>query len=510
MYGVMTMKKGIFSVILFLSSFLFLFPLQTNALEKLKTCTYGVDASQVVITMYNDYSIEANLTKINGKKQIQKLTTNWSQLIDYIRDSTDAKCPKYGVLASSLQEVNFSNNNKSATTLAKKTAGVMFSLKEEAFVDNKDGLNEEIMSCNYQFTNADNRSVKLSYKLFSNGRVGLPFTDNFDYLNSGKTWYHADNFSNKFYNSSHIGDATFTCPSLLIQESSLGVTVYPNGNGKCSGNCYNVSVKSINLSDTAKKQGIKSKKVVSSCTGSSVGLYNSKSYFFPYFRLYSDGSREWSIDGENFVDVSKKITGKVNQKSVELTVNSSLLKETFKSGSVSCPAKIYRCVNKKGDGYSYELSTSATSCSKDEFGSLDGQGFGSAYASGAFGDPTGDADDNQDELTLDDLREDLNSYDKNADCNSLLGSTKDKESVAWLLQQILNYAKILGPILVVILSSMDFAKAIVASDDDNMKKAQKKLVVRLCAAVALFFIPTLVSVLLTIFGITTDQICGLQ
>lgn len=504
------MKKGTFSIILFLSGFLFLFPLQTDALEKLKTCTYETDSSQVVVTMYNDYSVDANLTRINGKKQLQKLTTNWSQLSDFVRESSSAKCPAYSVVASNLQEVNFSNNKKSAAALAKTTAGDMLSLKNEEFIDNKDGLNEEIMSCDYQFTNADKRNVKLSYKIFSNGRVGLPFADNVDYLNNGKTWYHADNFSNKFYNSSHIGDATFTCPSLLIQESSLGVTVYPNGNGKCSGNCYNVSAKSNTLSNTAKKKGIKTKKVVSSCTGSSVGLYNSKSYFFPYFRLYSDGSREWSIDGETFVDISKKITGKVNKKSVELTMNSSLVSEIFKSGSVSCPTKIYRCVNKKGDGYSYELSTSATACSKDELGSLDGQGFGSAYASGAFGDPTGDADDNQDELTLDDLREDLNSYNKNADCNSLLGSTQDKESVAWLLQQILNYIKILGPILVVILSGMDFAKVIVTSDDDSMKKAQKKLVVRLCAAVALFFIPTLVSVLLTIFGITTDQICGLQ
>ena len=83
--------------------------------------------------------------------------------------------------------------------------------------------------------------------------------------------------------------------------------------------------------------------------------------------------------------------------------------------------------------------------------------------------------------------------------------------MAWLLQQILNYIKILGPILVVILSSMDFAKAIIASDDESMKKAEKKLMIRLVLAVALFLVPTLVSVMLSIFGYTSEgQLCLLK
>ena len=43
-----------------------------------------------------------------------------------------------------------------------------------------------------------------------------------------------------------------------------------------------------------------------------------------------------------------------------------------------------------------------------------------------------------------------------------------------------------------------------------MKKAEKKLAIRLVLAIALFLIPTLVSVLLDTFGITTDAICGLK
>ena len=94
--------------------------------------------------------------------------------------------------------------------------------------------------------------------------------------------------------------------------------------------------------------------------------------------------------------------------------------------------------------------------------------------------------------------------------NSILGSVNDTNSVAWLLQQIFNYIKILGPILVVVLSSVEFAKVIINSDDEAMAKAQKKLITRIILAACLFLIPTLVSAALDIFGLTSDATCGLE
>ena len=97
------------------------------------------------------------------------------------------------------------------------------------------------------------------------------------------------------------------------------------------------------------------------------------------------------------------------------------------------------------------------------------------------------------------------------DCNgSLLGDPSDPNSVAWLLQQVLNFIKIVGPILVIVLSSIDFAKVIIKSDDEAMAKAQKKLIIRLILAALLFFIPILVSVLLDLFGLTSSSTCGLN
>lgn len=384
---------------------------------------------------------------------------------------------------------------------------------------NTNALAKEVVSCDYQFTNENGKNIELNYQIFSDGSVGLPFGDGSLFSNDGRAWYHSDKFSDTYYNIAKINNSTITCPSIYVQENDLGVTVYSNPvyRDSCSGHCYNITSSTPKLSKWAKNQGIKSKKVSSTCVGSSMGFYNRKSYVFPYFRLYSDGTKEWSIGGEVYVPVTDSITGSVNGEKFSISVNDSLLDTIYGSSKTTCPASIYRCVSKTDDGYSYELSTSAGYCTNDELSTEDGQAFGSSYYNGAFGDPDSDsssssANDNYQpgSVTIDDLREDLNSYDQDAECNSILGSTEDEESVAWLLQQLLNYVKILGPILVVILSSLDFAKAIITSDDENMKKSEKKLVIRLVLAIALFLIPTLVSVLLDTFGITTDAICGLK
>ena len=111
--------------------------------------------------------------------------------------------------------------------------------------------------------------------------------------------------------------------------------------------------------------------------------------------------------------------------------------------------------------------------------------------------------------------QDVNNYIKNFNniyqqkdesCNSLLGSTSDEESVAWLLKKILTYLSILGPLAVIVLSGIEFTKAIIISDDDTMKKATNHLKTRLFMTALLFLIPTITIIILDVFGIATD--CG--
>lgn len=92
-------------------------------------------------------------------------------------------------------------------------------------------------------------------------------------------------------------------------------------------------------------------------------------------------------------------------------------------------------------------------------------------------------------------------------CEGLLGNPDNEDSVAWLIAKILNYLRLLGPLMILILSSLEFLKAVLTSDDESLKKAEKNLITRLILAAALFVLPTLIQVLLDIFGLTSSDVC---
>ena len=102
----------------------------------------------------------------------------------------------------------------------------------------------------------------------------------------------------------------------------------------------------------------------------------------------------------------------------------------------------------------------------------------------------------------------ISSLKDNKECKGILGDPEnDPDSVAWFLVNILNYLRLLGPLMVLVLSSLDFAKAILTSDDESLKKAQSSLITRLILAALLFVLPTLIEVILDIFGFTSSDIC---
>lgn len=94
-----------------------------------------------------------------------------------------------------------------------------------------------------------------------------------------------------------------------------------------------------------------------------------------------------------------------------------------------------------------------------------------------------------------------NWNDPSIDCPDIFST--DPGSVGGILRSILNYIRVIGPILVVILSAIDFIKAIFGFDEKAMSNAQRKLIIRLIAAIALFLVPTLVEVLLDFINATT-------
>ena len=75
------------------------------------------------------------------------------------------------------------------------------------------------------------------------------------------------------------------------------------------------------------------------------------------------------------------------------------------------------------------------------------------------------------------------------------------------LRPVINFLKaILGiiqwgiPILLIVMGSIDLGKAVMASDDKEIKGATSKLVKRAIAAIAVFFIPMLVNILIGMVG----------
>ena len=116
--------------------------------------------------------------------------------------------------------------------------------------------------------------------------------------------------------------------------------------------------------------------------------------------------------------------------------------------------------------------------------------------------------DENDTAWINDYNNEVNNQ-STGDCNSLLGNPSNPNSVAWLLFTILNWMRVLGPLAVIVLSGIEFAQAIVKSDDDTMKKAKGHLTTRLVMAGLLFLIPSVVKLLLEIFNLTSDPMCGI-
>ena len=79
-----------------------------------------------------------------------------------------------------------------------------------------------------------------------------------------------------------------------------------------------------------------------------------------------------------------------------------------------------------------------------------------------------------------------------------LGFCAGTATIWQLVGKILFVFKIVIPILVLIFGMIDLGKAVVASKDDEIKKAAKSLLFRALAGILIFFIPTIVGFCFTL------------
>ncbi len=87
-------------------------------------------------------------------------------------------------------------------------------------------------------------------------------------------------------------------------------------------------------------------------------------------------------------------------------------------------------------------------------------------------------------------------------CYGLLG-----ENMTIVVNNIFDFVKYAGPILVVVLTSIDLIKASVSGSKDELKKVSQDFAKRAVAAILLFFIPLVCSMLFELAGITVPENC---
>lgn len=106
------------------------------------------------------------------------------------------------------------------------------------------------------------------------------------------------------------------------------------------------------------------------------------------------------------------------------------------------------------------------------------------------------------EKCINSLKDDIIPLEESVGLRSAYGEEKCNigEQVLSMVYNVLKWAKYIAPVLVIILSILDFIKALAAQSDDEMKKAQGKFVKRLIVAALLFLLPLIINFALKTFG----------
>jgi hypothetical protein len=86
-------------------------------------------------------------------------------------------------------------------------------------------------------------------------------------------------------------------------------------------------------------------------------------------------------------------------------------------------------------------------------------------------------------------------------CDAILGS------FSVTVNNILKFIQYLGPVLVGVFTVIDFIKAALSGEQDDMKKASRNFSKRIIAAILLFFIPTIVNLIFELLGLTAPSAC---
>lgn len=104
----------------------------------------------------------------------------------------------------------------------------------------------------------------------------------------------------------------------------------------------------------------------------------------------------------------------------------------------------------------------------------------------------------------------INTGNGGADCSGLFTS-----DALDLISEILNWFRILAPILMILLTAIDFAKVVISDDPSaSSKKIIGRIAKRAVAVALVFLLPTIVRFILNLDGVRSaiqipdDPLCG--
>ncbi len=102
---------------------------------------------------------------------------------------------------------------------------------------------------------------------------------------------------------------------------------------------------------------------------------------------------------------------------------------------------------------------------------------------------------------------DIKNNDSNVSCEGILGDPDNDQKPAYWIQYVLDIMKYIAIAALIVLSAMDFFKAIVSNDKDSLQKAGKTTGLRFIYCVILFFLPVLVNFVMSLLGLYDT--CGI-
>ena len=85
-------------------------------------------------------------------------------------------------------------------------------------------------------------------------------------------------------------------------------------------------------------------------------------------------------------------------------------------------------------------------------------------------------------------------------CGTYLGGAGIPSNLAYIIYLIVRLIQVVVPILLIVWGMLDLGKAVMAQKEDEIKKGQQTFIKRLIAAAIVFFVVSIVTLLIGLVG----------